>query len=225
MVLQASRMGSPPLAMRERSVTRGHLRRRRICVESTPHGLHCADPRAGAVAAGAGRDRILLGRIAGAHGIRGEVIIHAFTEPPENIAAYGPLIGRGGRAHVRDRERARDGQGRGGAAGGRRRPHRGGGAQGRRPLRRARSAAGGSRGRILPRRSDRAGGRRSATASASARSSPCRTTAPAICWRSASPARGRPSSSRSPMRTCRRWTSRRGGWWWCSRPPTRADAE
>jgi 16S rRNA processing protein RimM len=34
---------------------------------------------------------ILLGRIAGAHGIRGEVLIHAYTEPPANIAAYGPL--------------------------------------------------------------------------------------------------------------------------------------
>jgi 16S rRNA processing protein RimM len=43
------------------------------------------------MAADAERDRIFLGRIAGAHGIRGEVIIHAFTEPPENVAAYGPL--------------------------------------------------------------------------------------------------------------------------------------
>ena len=40
--------------------------------------------------------RILLGRIAGAHGIRGEVLIHAFTEPPENVAAYGPLIDKAG---------------------------------------------------------------------------------------------------------------------------------
>jgi 16S rRNA processing protein RimM len=35
--------------------------------------------------------RILLGRIAGAHGIRGEVLIKAFTGRPEDIAAYGPL--------------------------------------------------------------------------------------------------------------------------------------
>jgi 16S rRNA processing protein RimM len=35
--------------------------------------------------------RILLGRIAGAHGIRGEVVIHAYTQAPENIGAYGPL--------------------------------------------------------------------------------------------------------------------------------------
>ena len=38
-----------------------------------------------------GANRILLARIAGAHGIRGEVLIHSFTEPPENVAAYGPL--------------------------------------------------------------------------------------------------------------------------------------
>ena len=35
--------------------------------------------------------RILLGRIAGAHGIRGEVLVHTFTEAPENIGAYGAL--------------------------------------------------------------------------------------------------------------------------------------
>jgi 16S rRNA processing protein RimM len=35
--------------------------------------------------------RILLGRIAGAHGIRGEVLIKTFTERPEDIAAYGPV--------------------------------------------------------------------------------------------------------------------------------------
>lgn len=35
--------------------------------------------------------RVLLGRIKGAHGLRGEVIVHAFTASPESIAAYGPL--------------------------------------------------------------------------------------------------------------------------------------
>ncbi len=35
--------------------------------------------------------RILLGRIAGAHGIRGEVLIHSFAEAPEKIGAYGAL--------------------------------------------------------------------------------------------------------------------------------------
>ena len=41
--------------------------------------------------------RILLGRIAGAHGIRGEVVIHAHTQAPENIGAYGPLSDADGR--------------------------------------------------------------------------------------------------------------------------------
>jgi 16S rRNA processing protein RimM len=35
--------------------------------------------------------RIRLGRISGAHGIRGEVLIHAHTATPEDIGAYGPL--------------------------------------------------------------------------------------------------------------------------------------
>ncbi len=34
---------------------------------------------------------ILLGRIASAHGIRGDVLIKAFTQEPDGIAAYGPL--------------------------------------------------------------------------------------------------------------------------------------
>jgi 16S rRNA processing protein RimM len=49
--------------------------------------------------AGAGK-RILLGRIAGAHGIRGEVLIKTFTERPEDIAAYGPLDDGAGRTLV-----------------------------------------------------------------------------------------------------------------------------
>jgi 16S rRNA processing protein RimM len=40
--------------------------------------------------------RVLLGRIAGAHGIRGEVLIRSFTEPAENIAAYGTLSDEAG---------------------------------------------------------------------------------------------------------------------------------
>jgi 16S rRNA processing protein RimM len=46
--------------------------------------------------AGAGK-RILLGRIADAHGIRGEVLIKTFTERPEDIGAYGPLDDGAGR--------------------------------------------------------------------------------------------------------------------------------
>jgi 16S rRNA processing protein RimM len=54
-------------------------------------------------AAGTGAEkRILLGRIAAAHGIRGEVLIKTFTERPEDIAAYGPLDdGRGGALTVK----------------------------------------------------------------------------------------------------------------------------
>jgi 16S rRNA processing protein RimM len=40
---------------------------------------------------------VLLGRIAGAHGIRGEVKITSFTTVPEDIASYGPLIDGKGR--------------------------------------------------------------------------------------------------------------------------------
>jgi 16S rRNA processing protein RimM len=46
---------------------------------------------------GAKSNRVLLGRIAGAHGIRGEVVIRTFTAAPESIGAYGPLSERGGR--------------------------------------------------------------------------------------------------------------------------------
>jgi 16S rRNA processing protein RimM len=41
--------------------------------------------------AGAKTNRVLLGRISAAHGIRGEVLIKTFTEAPESIGAYGPL--------------------------------------------------------------------------------------------------------------------------------------
>ncbi len=35
--------------------------------------------------------RVLLGQIAGAHGIRGEVVIKSYAAAPEDIGAYGPL--------------------------------------------------------------------------------------------------------------------------------------
>ena len=38
-----------------------------------------------------GSGRVLLGRIAGAHGVRGEVLIRTFTVAPEDIGAYGSL--------------------------------------------------------------------------------------------------------------------------------------
>jgi 16S rRNA processing protein RimM len=41
--------------------------------------------------------RILLGAIAGAHGIKGEVKVKTFTEAPENLDAYGALTTTDGR--------------------------------------------------------------------------------------------------------------------------------
>ena len=35
--------------------------------------------------------RILLGRIVAAHGIRGDVVIDSYTAEPSDIGAYGPL--------------------------------------------------------------------------------------------------------------------------------------
>jgi len=37
------------------------------------------------------RPRIVLGHIAAAHGVRGDVLLHTYTEAPEDIVAYGSL--------------------------------------------------------------------------------------------------------------------------------------
>jgi len=39
---------------------------------------------------------ILLGRITGAHGIKGDVIVHSFAAAPEDIGSYGPLSDKSG---------------------------------------------------------------------------------------------------------------------------------
>ncbi len=46
----------------------------------------------------AGDEPVVLGRIVGAHGIRGEVVLMSFTAEPQAIARYGPLdmLGGGG---------------------------------------------------------------------------------------------------------------------------------
>lgn len=44
--------------------------------------------------------RVQLGRIAGVHGLKGEVIVHAYTEYPEDIASYGPLSDREGQREI-----------------------------------------------------------------------------------------------------------------------------
>jgi 16S rRNA processing protein RimM len=43
-----------------------------------------------------GPARVLLGRITGVHGLKGEVVVHSYTEAAEDIAAYGPLMAGGG---------------------------------------------------------------------------------------------------------------------------------
>ena len=50
-------------------------------------------------------DLVLLGRIAGAQGLRGEVKINSFTASAEDIAAYGPLSDGKGRQFVIERVR------------------------------------------------------------------------------------------------------------------------
>ena len=45
----------------------------------------------------AAEDKVLLGRITGVHGLKGEVKIAAYTGEPEDIAAYGPLATAEGR--------------------------------------------------------------------------------------------------------------------------------
>ena len=41
-------------------------------------------------------ERVCLGAFAGAHGVKGQVRIKAFTEVPEDVAAYGPLSDEAG---------------------------------------------------------------------------------------------------------------------------------
>ena len=43
------------------------------------------------------RERLVIGRVSGSYGVRGWVKIHSFTEPRENILAYGEIqLGRDG---------------------------------------------------------------------------------------------------------------------------------
>ncbi len=47
------------------------------------------------------RDRLCLGVITGAHGVKGEVRIKVFAENAEDIASYGPLTGEDGAERFR----------------------------------------------------------------------------------------------------------------------------
>jgi 16S rRNA processing protein RimM len=75
-------------------------------------------------------DRVCVGAIAGAFGVRGEVRLKSFCAVPEDIAAYGPLEPRGRQPQLHgEAHRARQGRLRGAAwrrrhEGGRRRPAR-----------------------------------------------------------------------------------------------------
>ena len=46
------------------------------------------------------RERVVLGRLGAAHGIRGEIRLKAFTEHPAAVADYGPLEAGDGRVFV-----------------------------------------------------------------------------------------------------------------------------
>ncbi len=52
------------------------------------------------VTGGAKPERVCLGVIAGAHGVRGLVKIKSFTEDPEDVAAYGPVTDETGRKRL-----------------------------------------------------------------------------------------------------------------------------
>lgn len=45
----------------------------------------------------AGKRRVLLGEIVGVHGIKGDVLVRAYTATPEGIADYGPLQDEAGK--------------------------------------------------------------------------------------------------------------------------------
>lgn len=49
---------------------------------------------------------ILLGAVIGAHGLKGEVKVKAFTETPDRLGSYGPLHAKDGRAFVVEDARA-----------------------------------------------------------------------------------------------------------------------
>ncbi|HYM04603.1 MAG TPA: ribosome maturation factor RimM [Stellaceae bacterium] len=46
---------------------------------------------------GAGEERVLMGVVTGAHGVRGLVRVKSFAAHPEDIAAYGPLEDEAGK--------------------------------------------------------------------------------------------------------------------------------
>ena len=66
-------------------------RARRSSRRSPGRGTRRSRRRAGDGIALSGKDRVLLGDIGAAHGLKGEVRLRSFTEAPAAIADYGPL--------------------------------------------------------------------------------------------------------------------------------------
>ncbi len=46
------------------------------------------------------KNRVLVGRIGAAHGVRGEVLIQSYTEDPQAIGSYGPLLTEDGTRRI-----------------------------------------------------------------------------------------------------------------------------
>lgn len=62
--------------------------------DRTPVAPDRSDTGDGSGSGGSGS--ILLGRITGAHGIKGDVVVRSFAAVPEDVAAYGPLSDKSG---------------------------------------------------------------------------------------------------------------------------------
>lgn len=71
---------------------------------ATPNAAD-SQPSPGEVSASKG-EMVLLGRIAGAQGLKGEVKINSFTEIPENIGLYGLLSDQHGKQYAIESVRA-----------------------------------------------------------------------------------------------------------------------
>ena len=144
-------------------------------------------------------ERILLGRIVAAHGIRGDVLVRTYTDDRRGDRQLRPPRRRGRTAHVQAARPPRDDEGRRRALRRHQRPQRRRSPRRHRPLCRARAVARRRGGGILPCRPDRACRGRAATAPKSGASSAFIISAPAISSRSRSAGRGGPNSSRSRL--------------------------
>lgn len=74
--------------------------------QAAPAGARPGAGRARAPAGAAPEGHLLLGAVAGAHGIRGAVKLKTFTADPAAIGSYGPLVDERGRRFVVHVDRA-----------------------------------------------------------------------------------------------------------------------